>query len=95
MALAMTPALTKNTMKTSQENMNTTETGSTAFAAPANQAKNHNNIFPIPVIAFDKSGRVIAGREYLEAIVKTGKTAKVNVVYGLDSVEELMGKLAA
>ena len=54
---------------------------------------NNGNVKPRPMIAFDKSGRLIAGREYLEAIVKSGKAAKVDVAMGFESVEDLMGRL--
>lgn len=56
-------------------------------------AKTNSNHNIAPMIAFDKAGMLIAGQEYLEAIVKSGKTARLNVAVGCDSIEDLLQKV--
>jgi hypothetical protein len=72
---------------TKQNTKNKTQTETSTLAEKARN--------PRPLIAFDKSGNLIAGREYLEAIVKSGKAAHVDVAMGLESVADLMSKLGA
>jgi hypothetical protein len=80
-------------MKT--QNINTNSTKTSTSTPDATKRTGNHQCSALPVIAFDKSGYVIAGQEYLEAIVKSGKSAEVKVVMGCESVADLMSELGA